>query len=57
MKITKSQPLSLPVTKTELAERGGFEPHKIPPIITEIRTTTHKETHNFQSRQAPTCLK
>jgi integrase len=41
----------------EVAERGGFEPHKIPPIITEIRTTTHKETHNFQSRQAPTCPK
>jgi hypothetical protein len=26
----------------KVAERGGFEPHKIPPIITEIRTTTHK---------------
>jgi hypothetical protein len=28
--------------KIKVAERGGFEPHKILPIITEIRTTTHK---------------
>jgi hypothetical protein len=26
----------------EVAERGGFEPHIFPPIIREIRTTTHK---------------
>ncbi len=42
---------------TYMAERGGFEPHKIPPIIRETRTTTHKETHKFQSRQAPNCPK
>jgi hypothetical protein len=34
-----------------LAERGGFEPRNFPPIIREIRTTTHKGTHKFQSRQ------
>jgi hypothetical protein len=49
--------LSPTVAKMEMAERGGFEPHKIPLKITEIRTATHKETHKLQSRQAPTCPK
>ncbi len=41
------------INESKLAERGRFEPHKIPQKIMEIRMMTHKWTHKISVPLSP----